>query len=213
MRQRGFTLVEVLVALAIVAVGMAAVLGALTSSANTASYLHDKTLAQWVALNQIATVRLQLQAQQLPAEGTTTGDMEYAGRNWHWRQDVTQSQVKGIDRIDVKVRPKEVNGGEDDSWYSTMSGIVGNALTMPNGSTPAWGNTGLPNGQQNPNNQLGGTPAPNPGTTNQLGAPNPGTNIPAPPGNTGGLNPGPTGPGGNPVGPNPGPIGPGGGIN
>jgi general secretion pathway protein I len=202
--------VEVLVALAIVAIGMAAVLGALTSSANTVSYLHDKTLAQWIALNQIATVRLQLQAQQLPAEGTTTGDMEYAGRNWHWRQDVTQSQVKGIDRIDVKVRPKEVNGGEDDSWYSTMSGIVGNALAQPNGSTPAWGNTGLPNGQQNPgaNNQLGGTPTPNPGTTNQLGTPtpNPGTNTPTnPPGN-------PT-PGGNTGGPTPGPTGPGGGVN
>jgi prepilin-type N-terminal cleavage/methylation domain-containing protein len=34
---RGFTLIEVLVALAIVAIGMAAVMGALTSSANTIS--------------------------------------------------------------------------------------------------------------------------------------------------------------------------------
>ena len=57
-RTRGFTLIEVLVALAIVAIGMAAVLGALTSSANTVAYLRDKTFAQWVALNQIATLRL-----------------------------------------------------------------------------------------------------------------------------------------------------------
>ena len=42
----GFTLIEVLVALAIVAIGMAAVMGALSSSANTLSYLRDKTLAQ-----------------------------------------------------------------------------------------------------------------------------------------------------------------------
>ena len=53
-RARGFTLIEVLVALVIVAIGMAAVLGALSSSANTLSFLRDKTFAQWVALNQIA---------------------------------------------------------------------------------------------------------------------------------------------------------------
>ena len=61
MRRRalcGFTLIEVLVALAIVAIGMAAVLGALNSSADTVSYLRDKTFAQWVALNRIAGLRL-----------------------------------------------------------------------------------------------------------------------------------------------------------
>ena len=41
----GFTLIEVLVALAIVAIGMAALMTALTSSASTTSYMRDKTLA------------------------------------------------------------------------------------------------------------------------------------------------------------------------
>ena len=56
--RRGFTLIEVLVALAIVAIGMSAVLSALSSSADTVSYLRDKTFAQWVALNKIATLRI-----------------------------------------------------------------------------------------------------------------------------------------------------------
>ena len=48
-RAPGFTLIEVLVALAIVAIGMAAVLSTLTSSASTVIYMKDRTLAQWIA--------------------------------------------------------------------------------------------------------------------------------------------------------------------
>jgi general secretion pathway protein I len=133
---RGFTLVEVLVALAIVTIGMAAVLGALTSSANTISYLRDKTFAQWVALNQIATLRL---SGQMTPTGNSDGDTDYAGRSWHWRQEVTATEVPGVVRIDVKVRPKEVDAGDDNGWYTTVTGIQGDAIGIPNGFQPNWG--------------------------------------------------------------------------
>src|SRR5271154_6749398 len=86
-RERGFTLIEVLVALAIVAIGMAAVLGALTSSASTVLYMRDKTLAQWIALNHIAEQRLQMTPGQAPQTGNSDGDVDYAGQKWHWRQE------------------------------------------------------------------------------------------------------------------------------
>lgn len=131
-RAPGFTLIEVLVALVIVAVGMSALMGALSSSARSVTYMQDKTFAEWVALNKIANVRLSLQAPgQLPPTGKTTGDVDYAGRGWHWRQDIVASQVPGIERIDVKVRPKELKAGDDDGWYVTVSGIAGNALGAP----------------------------------------------------------------------------------
>ncbi len=60
--------------------------------------------------------------------GNTTGDMDYAGRSWHWRQEVTPTQVVGIVRIDVKVRPADVKAGDDNGWFSTVSGIAGDAL-------------------------------------------------------------------------------------
>jgi len=156
-RASGFTLIEVLVALAIVAIGMAAVLEALSSSANTVLYLRDKMLAQWVGLNQVATVRLGLQPGQIPPVGNTTGDLDYAGRSWHWRQEVTALQVQGIVRIDVKVRPAEVKGGDDSGWFATVSGVAGDALAPSTGNTPLWGNGGLPGqgGEQCQPGQLG----------------------------------------------------------
>ncbi len=142
MRQRtaGFTLIEVLVALAIVTIGMAAVLESLSSSANTISYLRDETLAEWVGLNQVATTRLNLQPGQVPQTGNTQGDLDYAGRSWHWRQEVSETQVKGIVRIDVKVRPAEVKAGDDNGWYITVSGITGDAMAPMQGTSPLWSN-------------------------------------------------------------------------
>jgi general secretion pathway protein I len=134
-RNRGFTLIEVLVALVIVAVGMSVLMGALSSSARTVFYMQDKIFAEWLALNQIATLRIGLQQGQIPPTGTTNGDMDFANRSWHWRQDVVASQVPGINRIDFKVRPKEVKGGDDDSWYVTVSGLAGNAMGTPGSST------------------------------------------------------------------------------
>lgn len=141
---RGFTLIEVLVALAIVAIGMAAVMGALTSSANTISYLRDKTFAQWVALNQIANLRL---SGQQPPSGNSNGDTDFAGRSWHWRQEVVATQVPGVERIDVSVRPADVKAGDDNGWFSTVSGVWGDAIGTPNGFQPDWGtqtSSGLP---------------------------------------------------------------------
>ena len=153
---RGFTLIEVLVALAIVAIGMAAVLGTLTSSANTISYLRDKTFAQWVALNQISTLRI---SGQMTPVGNSDGNIDFAGRSWHWRREVVATQVPGVVRIDVKVRPADIKADEDNGWFTTVSGIQGDAVGVPNGYNPNWGAQAL-----------AGFGAPGQGS-NKLGAP------------------------------------------
>jgi general secretion pathway protein I len=180
----GFTLIEVLVALAIVAIGMAAVLGALSSSADTVVYLRDKTFATWVALNQIAQVRL---SGQLPANGGSDGDVEdFAGRKWHWHQEVSGTQVPGIARIDVSVRPADVQADKDSGWYATMTGIWGDAVGAPRGDMPDWGSQLLmPTLPGQPG--ASGTP----GAPGTLGAPGtsgttvpgtvPGATLPTPP--------------------------------
>ena len=133
---RGFTLIEVLVALAIVAIGMAAVLEALTSSANTAVYLQDKTFAEWVALNRIETVRL---SGTVPADGTSNDNLDYAGRSWEWQQKVTNTRFPGMVQIEVDVRPSDSKAADNFGWYAGATGFMSSAIAGPtNPPPPAW---------------------------------------------------------------------------
>lgn len=188
---RGFTLIEVLVALAIVAIGMAAVLSTLTSSASTVVYLRDKTLASWVALNHIAEQRLLPQPPQL---GKSDGDVDYAGQKWRWHQEVVETSVKGMVRMDVRVRPADSTADDERGWYVTLSGVTGDALSAPRGDLPTWDTQGGPGGCE-PNGLGQGQ------QTNNLPG---GLNRPATNGamNNGGLSPPTNGPNMGPCTPN-----------
>lgn len=146
MRQPGFTLLEVLVALAIVALGMGALLAALTSSAGNVQALREKTLAQWIALNQVADARLNLQAPQL---GTTQGDVNNFGNsNWHWQRTVTSvGMVPGLLQITVGVRRNPPSGiaapAKPPDWITSVVGFRGDALSAATGDQPDWTGTGF----------------------------------------------------------------------
>lgn len=173
-RARGFTLIEVLVALVIVAVGMAALLGTLTSAADSSIYLRDKTFAEWIALNRISELRL---AAKRPSKGKTSGEIDYAGRKWRYEQEVVETDVPGVLRIDVRVADAATragaNGSSKNDWTVTASGVTGDAVAPPNGTDPDWNGgpfPGEPTGSGGKANEPGATPAPTP--------------TPAPPGST-----------------------------
>jgi general secretion pathway protein I len=134
-RQNGFTLIEVLVALAIVTLGMAALLGTLNSAAGTAGYLQDKTLAEWIALNQVSKIRLSSQG---PSKGDSDGEIDYAGRKWKWKQNIDDGSIPGVLFIVVKVRPSDVAASADNSWYADVTGVIGDAVGAPRGDLPSW---------------------------------------------------------------------------
>src|SRR5690242_13974722 len=97
--QQGFTLLEVLIALAIVALSVGALLGTVTSSASNAIYLKDKTLAEWVALNRLTEIRID---KQFPSKGRRMGNTIMGGRKWEWEEEVTELPVQGLFRIEVR---------------------------------------------------------------------------------------------------------------
>ncbi len=133
----GFTLVEVLVALVIVAFGMGAVLTALTSAADNVTRMREKTFAEWVGLNQLTTERLQA---TLPATGTKEGDVDFAGTRWHWKETVENMDVPGIRRLTIQVRQLDTTTGQaasakpaadKTSWLATVIGFRGDAVQSP----------------------------------------------------------------------------------
>jgi general secretion pathway protein I len=127
--RRGFTLIEVLVALIIVAFGMSAVFVSLTSAANSTMRLREKSLAEWVGFNQLSTVRLNGTA---PVAGRSEGDATLAGIRWHCLQTVENMDVPGLLRITIQVRYADAQGGkpvgsQGDAGGSTLTGSAGDA--------------------------------------------------------------------------------------
>ncbi len=144
-RRRGFTLVEVLVALVIVTFGMGAVLAALSSAADSTARLREKTLAEWIGFNQLSTVRLALTA---PAAGSSSGKVEFADSNWRWRQTIEESEAPGVRRITVRVRHvSETDADDADAdWLATTIGFRGDAVNAASGEQPDWNGTGSTSG-------------------------------------------------------------------
>lgn len=157
---RGFTLVEVLVALVLVGTAVAALLTALNSAAGSTQFLRDKAFAHWIATNRIIETRL---ATNPPADGVSVGEIEYAGQRWQWRQTVARAAFPGLRRIDVSVRPMEMAAaspateGDGGDWTITVAGIIGSSVAFANGTDPDW--EPAPTSAPGPGPGGGGVPA------------------------------------------------------
>lgn len=98
--QAGFTLIEAVVALLIVALGMMAVFMQLNQYAATATYIEEKTLASWIASNRLTELSVQ---SEWPELGESEDDVEFAGRQWHYVVEVSETAVENLRRVDVSV--------------------------------------------------------------------------------------------------------------
>lgn len=157
---RGFTLIEVLAALVIVALGMLGVIEAVTQTARNGTYLREKTLAHWIAMNLITERRL---LGTPPDTGETSDELEYAGQRWRYTVKVTQTQVDSLRRMDVSVRAADA---PEDSALVTVAGFYGTAIGAAGGGSLAWSGadgTGGPSGNGGDVENDGDNQAPPPG--------------------------------------------------
>ncbi len=100
----GFTLVEVLVALAIVAIALPALMVSLSEQIRGFSHLSDKSVAHWVAMNKMTQLRLQHQHKEAIPKDRQQGTSEMLERDWHWRVDTEKTANEQLLQVEVSVR-------------------------------------------------------------------------------------------------------------
>jgi general secretion pathway protein I len=98
--RRGFTLLEVLIALAILSIGVLAAMRALVMVTQSAADLRDRQLAEWVAQNHLAELRA---LGAFPSIGTREGVEVQAGANFRWLEEVKATPNPLFRRVDVQV--------------------------------------------------------------------------------------------------------------
>ena len=129
---RGFTLIEVVVAMAILGIGMLAVFKTIGDTVHNVDELRDRSFAEWIADNRLTEIRT---SGDMPSVDETAGEVEFAGRQWHWLTKVSQTQVQGLRRIDVSVRRDE---DPENSSIVTLSGFVGATATAAPPAASDW---------------------------------------------------------------------------
>ena len=100
-RARGFTLIEVLVALAVLAIAMGALVTGIGRYGADARHLREMTLGLWVAHNRLTEIELE---RAWPDTGTSDGEVEMAGRDWRWSVTVAETPDPRVRRVNVVVR-------------------------------------------------------------------------------------------------------------
>jgi general secretion pathway protein I len=82
--QSAFTLIEVLAALLVLSLAMVAWQLRMSQNLDSAAYLRDKTVASWVALNQLELLRItRRRGGDAPLAGLQ-GSVTMAGTTWYW---------------------------------------------------------------------------------------------------------------------------------
>lgn len=105
--QKAFTLIEVMVALAVLAIGMMTLVKVSSQSIVQTAYLKDKTIAQWIAINKVNEVKL---SGSFPKTGTSKGSEIMADQEWQWKLKISTTADKDIRRLDVDVKKYNAEG-------------------------------------------------------------------------------------------------------
>jgi len=97
---QGFTLLEVMVALAIVSVGILGVSRAMSGHVGSLTGLEQRMYGTWVAANRLEMLRI---GRVPPVSGENHGSEEMAGTTWYYREVIRETADPALYRVDVRV--------------------------------------------------------------------------------------------------------------
>jgi general secretion pathway protein I len=120
--RRGFTLLEVLIALVVVSLALLALTQTAGGQVRAFDALRERALAGWVAANVLSETRI---ATPLPPVGKRDGRTRFANRDWRWTLEVKSTPNGSVRRLDVLVF-----AGEEKQPSASMTGF-GSEQPMP----------------------------------------------------------------------------------
>ena len=116
-KTHGFTLIEVMVALTIIAISLGALLSTSGTQASSAGYLKKKTLAHWVATNELTQIRI---TQKFPDVGDKKGSTKMANHEWYWIRTTKRTEDKDALEVTFKVF-------SDEDYEENLTSLIGYA--------------------------------------------------------------------------------------
>lgn len=116
--KKGFTLIEVMLAMAVFSIAGIAILGTADTNARNLGYLESKIIASWVASNQLVEASLDT---SWPPKNNKKGKVEMAGREWLWQQKIIKTTDNDMRAIVMEVRLDEKNPAALTSFMTYIS--------------------------------------------------------------------------------------------
>jgi len=104
--KQGFTLIEVMVALTIIAIALSSLIKASGNHTYSASYLKNKTLAHYVAMNEVSQLQID---KKWPDLGIKHGSAEMASIEWFWTREVNRTTSDNIHHVKFTIFADEDN--------------------------------------------------------------------------------------------------------
>jgi general secretion pathway protein I len=158
----------------VVALGLTALMVAVNGTARTSGFLRDKSLAQWIALNRLSEVRLNVTKF---GQNTDTGELDFGSRKWHYDTRYFDTSIASMKRVVVRVYLGDAK--TKGNPLAQAVGFLGSSVATPGSTTADWTAgvvtapvAGTPNPAQSgtgttltPTNPTGPSPAPSPAPT------------------------------------------------
>lgn len=126
-KQRAFTLLEVLVALAVFSVAAISLMKVSESQLRLSQRMEEKTFAHWVALNMITEMQ---GSQDWPNIGEQTGKVSMAGREWKMVVKTQATPVSRVRRIEITVGLAPKDFTDDMENLTMLTGFIEQPSSM-----------------------------------------------------------------------------------
>lgn len=152
--ERGFTLLEVLVAVAILGIALAAIIKTVSENTANAAYLREKTFAHWVAVNKLA----ELEVTDTFQTGRSSGKSSMGDREWPWQVEISETPNSEIHRVEIAVYSPE----DEEAQLASLTGMLGDPQMKQAPKNPQPNQPGTTSGNSGTGDSTGNVGAPPP---------------------------------------------------